>query len=51
MMKIRDLLNSLVSSTSDEFSGFVDFDFNKLFEEKDEMNRFVEKIGITKGKA
>lgn len=51
MMKIRDLLNSLVSSTSDEFTGFVDFDFNKLFEEEDEMSRFAKKIGITKGKA
>jgi len=51
MMKVRDLLNSLVSSTSDEFSGFVNFDFNKFFEEQDEINRFVEKIGVTKGKA
>jgi hypothetical protein len=49
MMKIRDLLNKLVSSTSDEFTGLVEFDFNKLFDEEDETRKFVEKIGITKG--
>ena len=44
MMEMRNLLNSLISITSNEFCGLVDFD--NVFDDSKEMREFAVKMGV-----
>jgi len=48
MMKMRNLLEALIQSTSSEFNGFVEFDFENLFDDSEKMRSFAIQVGVVK---
>ncbi len=47
-MKVRNLLKALIQSTSSEFNGFVEFDFENLFDDSEKMRNFAIQVGVIK---
>lgn len=48
MMKMRNLLEVMIQTTSSEFNGFVEFDFENLFDNSQKMRSFAKKVGVAK---
>ncbi len=48
MMKMRNLLSSLIESTATEFTGFVKMDFDSIFDDEKRLREFAIKVGIVK---
>jgi hypothetical protein len=48
MMKMRNLLETLIQSTSSEFNGFIELDFVKLFDDSEKMRSFAIQVGVVK---
>lgn len=48
MMKMRNLLASLIEPTVTEFTGFVEIDFDTIFDDAERMREFAINAGVVK---